>query len=59
MARAVECPVCHGKGKIIDEDSNSLNVKKQCHGCGGRGWVTVPEEKIAYRPEFQDKQKKG
>ena len=28
------CPVCMGSGKREGE---------QCHGCGGLGWVTVPE----------------
>ena len=32
MAHAEKCPVCEGNGK---RDS------KDCHGCNGRGWVTV------------------
>lgn len=32
MAHSEICPVCKGKGKVKD---------KNCHGCFGRGWVTV------------------
>ena len=30
--KAVKCPVCEGSGKY---------EKKECHGCAGKGWVTV------------------
>ena len=30
------CPVCMGKG-VIPEGTSS----KECHGCLGKGWVTV------------------
>ena len=34
--KAQLCPVCKGSG----------NYKKAiCHGCHGRGWVTLPEER--------------
>ena len=32
MSHAEICPVCKGKGK---------SGKGKCHGCNGRGWVTV------------------
>jgi len=45
MAKAVICPICHGKGKIKREDVSTTddNKWKVCHGCGGRGWVEVSE----------------
>jgi len=30
--KAVICPVCEGSGKYKD---------KKCHGCDGKGWVSV------------------
>ena len=34
--KAQLCPVCQGSG----------NYKgASCHGCHGRGWVTVPEDR--------------
>jgi DnaJ-class molecular chaperone len=34
--KAVLCPVCAGSGKYKEQ---------QCHGCHGRGWVMVPEDR--------------
>lgn len=33
MSDARICPVCGGTGKYND---------KECHGCGGKGWVIIP-----------------
>ena len=33
--KAVLCPVCNGLGKY---------KKKSCHGCEGKGWVSVEED---------------
>ena len=48
MAKAVICPVCEGSGKyyipppvgstLLYGDYNII-----CHGCGGQGWIVVPE----------------
>jgi len=37
--KRILCPICLGKGKIVDE--GGTNVYKTCHGCGGKGWVEV------------------
>lgn len=41
------CPVCKGNGWIyVDVDGRitwSGWEKKKCHGCGGKGWIVVPD----------------
>lgn len=43
--KAQKCPVCEGDGKRVKPsfDSNELNIPLliDCHGCEGKGWVTV------------------
>ncbi len=43
-SHAEVCPVCRGEGaektEIREWDSGSTKV---CHGCGGKGWITVRE----------------
>lgn len=56
MSKAVLCPVCNGRGTIKD-DNGVTTLEKKCHGCYGRGWVTVPEEPVTYKP-FTKKTKK-
>ena len=45
MSHAELCPVCAGRGVIKEypsEESTQTNPNtKVCHGCGGKGWVTV------------------
>ncbi len=48
MSHAETCPVCFGQGTVqagITHDGTAVRTDKQktCHGCGGRGWVTVPD----------------
>ena len=43
-ARAVICPVCGGKGKYKG---------KICHGCNGRGWVTIYDEEVVDTRGFE------
>ena len=38
--RAQICPVCEGSGKY---------KKKKCHGCNGKGWVSVV---VDYPPRY-------
>ena len=40
MQRAQLCPVCGGTGTIAEPLSSGTG-DKTCHGCGGKGWVTV------------------
>ena len=37
--KAVLCPVCNGSGVLCSGACG-------CHGCGGLGWVAVPEDSI-------------
>ncbi len=44
--KADRCPVCYGKGKMPYDGSSSGSIgtmMQACHGCNGKGWVTVPE----------------
>jgi DnaJ-class molecular chaperone len=45
MAKAVKCPVCGGKGKIVKETAFTtggiVENSEVCHGCDGKGWVEV------------------
>ena len=47
------CPVCKGTGKYKDYTncnySATIYVEKTCHGCAGKGWVTVIDD---YTPEI-------
>ena len=38
MNHAELCPVCKGNG-VLEGD-------KKCHGCDGKGWVTVQGESV-------------
>jgi len=43
MSHSEICPVCRGNGVVeIDQRTTAGKVKK-CHGCYGRGWVTVED----------------
>lgn len=46
MAHAEKCPVCGGLGKVPCAEkcgSTASNDLVTCHGCGGKGWVTVQD----------------
>lgn len=44
------CPVCGGTGiyKEYQNYSSWTYMAKTCHGCSGRGWITVPYSKSLY-----------
>lgn len=44
---AEKCPVCLGTGRVPDFWLGS----QQCHGCLGKGWVSVPDEVYYGTPE--------
>ena len=44
MSHSEKCPVCGGRGQIIDNDFTMTAYARPCHGCDGRGWVTVRDE---------------
>lgn len=49
---AEQCPVCDGSGTITDipdPSITSVSFPKPCHGCDGKGWVSVGE---ASRPVY-------
>lgn len=44
-----KCPVCKGAGEVVHWVGTTVKIEgdpkvksfKQCHGCFGKGWVTV------------------
>jgi len=40
-AHAESCPVCGGAGAVGVQDADGAVEVRDCHGCDGRGWVTV------------------
>ena len=40
---AEKCPICEGKGAVIDDMNGYAPSTNRvvCHGCGGKGWVEV------------------
>jgi len=43
MAHAEKCPVCDGSGQY---------EFRECHGCGGKGWITVEDCNLGHVPNF-------
>lgn len=52
MAHAEICPICKGKGKVKivapevlkEVTTDMIQGYETCHGCGGKGWITVGAE---------------
>lgn len=41
-SHAQTCPICNGEGMIKEFTATTGgDYTKTCHGCDGRGWVTV------------------
>lgn len=36
------CPVCHGEGRVLDENSGTSALPRTCHACAGSGIVWGP-----------------
>jgi len=44
MSHAELCPVCKGSGKVSGNgETGSSVITVTCHGCDGKGWVTVQD----------------
>jgi len=41
MSHAQLCPVCGGRGKFFAVNDKKEVTETTCHGCKGKGWVTV------------------
>ena len=57
MAHAEVCPVCQGRGSIKNRTYTCLstiieNLEDRCHGCQGKGWVEVSDEKSESYPAY-------
>ena len=47
------CPVCQGLGKIDRawlHPSQATSQYEICNGCGGSGWVIIPQPDIYVKP---------
>ena len=45
MSHVELCPVCKGNGKIVFDSLGVMyEFAKECHGCGGRGWLELKDE---------------
>lgn len=46
MAHAEVCPICSGRGTVKENtfENSITDTETICHGCGGKGWVTVQDE---------------
>ena len=38
------CPVCKGSGNTRKKNKASNEGPRDCHGCGGKGWVEVSDD---------------
>ncbi len=47
MSHAEKCPICFGSGEHTPPENPRVTGSepvRTCHGCGGKGWVTVGTE---------------
>lgn len=60
MYHAEVCPVCNGSGKYKEysyfrEQTTSQNyIEKVCHGCQGKGWISVRGNDLEYNEQYPD-----
>lgn len=54
MSHAEKCPVCEGEGRLKKVVGGGIGSEDLlCHGCDGKGWVTVGVEyPIVYKPDY-------
>ena len=48
------CPVCNGCGKYTpynDYKTTLCPVETVCHGCSGKGWITVEQQETSNKRE--------
>jgi len=53
--KAVLCPVCDGKGKVLEsitEGHIKAEFDRECHGCLGKGWVEVSDDAYIAMPSI-------
>ena len=50
--QAVTCPICLGCGVEEIKDSKYTYYNKRCHGCEGKGWVSVPDEEGLFISDY-------
>lgn len=56
MSHAEKCPICQGAGTIVKFEyppATCVTVPTICHGCNGKGWITVEDEMPDYNIPLQ------
>jgi DnaJ-class molecular chaperone len=43
MNHSEMCPVCKGISKVRANTTHTLIELETCHGCNGKGWITVED----------------
>ena len=44
MAHAQKCPICSGEGTVEKDIGHGIGREDlTCHGCGGKGWITIQD----------------
>ena len=53
MSHSEICPVCKGKGKKVKAVEGSIKTENiSCHGCEGKGWITIHDNNIQWYPSY-------
>jgi len=56
--QAVLCPVCNGSGRLLEPNcpgsTCSAFISRDCHGCGGKGWVSISDNVLIYSPQDEE-----
>ena len=48
MSHSEICPLCKGKGIIDNYKLLKSRRNDKCHGCDGKGWVSVEDKQQPY-----------
>ena len=43
MAYTEKCPLCASSGQLVVGQTSSEAIFATCHGCDGKGWVSIPD----------------
>ena len=53
MAHSEVCPICKGKGTVVKDVGGGIGKEDlPCHGCSGKGWITIQDGNIQWYPSY-------